>query len=132
VTAAVDLGRAALRSSAFRFLVVGGLSVVVDTGLLYLLHGRLGLWLPPATALAFLAGFGVNFSLNRQWSFNATGAVRAQIGRYLVLVAANLALTIGLVQVLTWLSVPYLVAKVATTAALSAANYVISKRWIFI
>jgi hypothetical protein len=55
-----------LRSSAFRFVVVGGASVVVDAGLLYVLHGLLELGLEAATALAFLAGFVVNFALNRR------------------------------------------------------------------
>ena len=118
--------------SAFRFVLVGGASVVVDAGLLYVLHGRLGMWLPPATAIAFLAGFLVNFALNRQWSFGAAGALRHQLIRYLALVACNLLVTVALVQGLTWLGVPYLVAKVVTTAALSAVNYVISKKWIFI
>lgn len=119
--------------SLFRFVLVGGASVVVDAGLLYILHGRLGMWLPPATAIAFLAGFLVNFGLNRQWSFGSTtGALRPQLIRYLALVAANLLVTVGLVQALTWLGAPYLVAKVATTALLSAVNYVISKKWIFI
>ena len=112
--------------------------MVVDAGLLYILHGRLGMWLAPATAIAFLAGFLVNFALNRQWSFGATGALRHQLIRYLALVACNLlvtvtvTVTVALVQGLTLLGVPYLVAKVVTTAALSAINYVISKKWIFI
>jgi putative flippase GtrA len=118
--------------SAVRFVLVGGASVLVDAGLLYVLHGRLGMWLPPATAIAFLAGFLANFALNRQWSFGATGALRGQLVRYLALVAGNLLLTVALVPGLTGLGVPYLVAKVLTTAALSAVNYVISKRWIFL
>ena len=132
VRSGVELGKTAVRSSAFKFLVVGGASVVVDAGLLYVLHGRLGWWLVPSTALAFLAGFVVNFVGNRQWSFGATGRVHSQFVRYMGLVAINFVVTIALVQGLTWLGMPYLVAKVLTTACLSAVNYVISKKWIFI
>ena len=120
------------QSSAFRFLIVGGLSVVVDAGLLYILHGRLGMWLPPATAISFLAGFVVNFGLNRQWSFSGAGSLRHQLVRYLALVAVNLLCTVAMVQLLTWAGVPYLVAKVFTTACLSTINYFISRKWIFI
>lgn len=137
MTAGVELGRVALRvtrSSGFRFLVVGGTSVVVDSGLLWVLHGVLGLWLSPATALAFLAGFVVNFVLNRQWAFTSSsnGRLRHQFAKYLALVAVNLLITVLMVKVLTALGVMYLVAKIFTTAVLSTANYFISRKYIFV
>jgi putative flippase GtrA len=134
VTAGVDPGGAVLRltrSSGFRFLVVGGASVVVDAGLLYVLHGLLGLWLEPATALSFLAGLVVNFALNRQWSFASTGRMRSQAIRYAVLVVMNLLVTVVLVRALTTLGLMYLIAKVLTTAVLSVVNYFASRKWIF-
>ncbi|MFD1374684.1 GtrA family protein [Actinoplanes sichuanensis] len=120
------------RSSGFRFLLVGGASVVVDAGLLYLLHGLAGLRLEPATALAFLAGFVVNFALNRQWAFSSTGRLRRQLVAYLALVGANLLFTVLLMRALTTLGVMYLVAKVFTTAVLSTVNYFASRKWIFV
>ncbi|MEU8814530.1 GtrA family protein [Actinoplanes sp. NPDC048796] len=129
------LGETALRitrSSGFRFLIVGGTSVVVDAGLLWVLHGLAGMWLEPATAIAFLAGFLVNFLLNRQWAFASTGRLRHQLAKYLALVAVNLLITVLLVKALTTLGVMYLIAKVLTTAALSTINYFISRKWIFI
>jgi putative flippase GtrA len=128
---AVRAGADLVRSSFVRFLVVGGLSLAVDAGLLYLLHGRLGMWLPAATAVSFLAGFVVNFTLNRQWAFSSTGSLGRHFTRYVALVAVNLLVTVVLVQALTALGVPYLVAKVVTTAAVSIVNYVVSKKWIF-
>jgi putative flippase GtrA len=127
-------GRSVLRlfrGSGFRFLIVGGASVVVDAGLLYVLHGLLGLRLEPATALAFLAGFVVNFALNRQWAFASTGRLRRQLAAHVVLVAGNLLVTVLLVRALTLLGVMYLVAKVLITAVLATVNYVVSRRWIF-
>jgi putative flippase GtrA len=118
-------------SSALRFLVVGGLSFVTDAGALYLLHGVLRVWLPAATALAFGCAFVVNFGLNRIWAFRAGGAVARQLRRYLALVLANLLLTVALVPGLAWLGLPYLVAKVCTTAMLTVVNYAVSRRWVF-
>ncbi|MFF5079796.1 GtrA family protein [Actinoplanes sp. NPDC000266] len=135
MTAGTDLGQTALRitrSSGFRFLIVGGTSVVVDAGLLWVLHGVVGMWLEPATALAFLAGFLVNFLLNRQWAFASTGRLHHQLAKYLALVAVNLLITVLLVKFLTSLGLMYLIAKVLTTAALSTINYFISRKWIFI
>jgi putative flippase GtrA len=122
----------AVRGSAGRFLVVGLLSFVADAGLLYLFHGVLGLWLPLATAMAFLGAFVVNFSLNRTWAFRSDGAVGRQFWRYLALVLANLIATVALVSGFTALGLPYLVAKAATTATLVAINYAVSRRWIFL
>lgn len=135
--AGVSLGQSALRvtrSSGFRFLVVGGTSVVVDAGLLWVLHGVLGLWLSPATAAAFLAGFVVNFVLNRQWAFasSSNGRLRHQFAKYMALVAVNLLLTVLAVKALTAIGVMYLVAKVLTTAVLSTVNYFVSRKWIFV
>lgn len=135
MTAGTDVSRSLLRvtrSSGFRFLVVGGTSVTVDAGLLWVLHGLLGMWLEPATALSFLAGFAVNFTLNRQWAFSSTGRLRHQFVKYIALVAANLLVTVVLVKALTAIGMMYLIAKVLTTAILSAVNYVISRKWIFI
>jgi len=49
----------------FYYLVVGGLSVVVDIGLLALLHETLGVPLGVATTVAFCTAVVMNFLLNR-------------------------------------------------------------------
>ncbi|MHC8503383.1 GtrA family protein [Pseudonocardia bannensis] len=105
--------------------------MAIDAGSLFVLHGVLGLWLPLATAMAFLIAFGVNFGLNRIWTFQATGAAGMHLLRYVSLVAANLGMTVVLVQGLTWLGLPYLISKLCTTAVLAVVNYVVSKKWVF-
>jgi putative flippase GtrA len=122
----------AIRGSAGRYFVVGSLSFVTDVTLLFLLHGVIGVWLPLATAMAFLGAFGVNFGLNRVWAFRSDGAVGRQLGRYLVLVAANLVATVVLVSSLTVVGLPYLGAKATSTAALFVINYAVSRKWIFL
>lgn len=126
-----EVARALARHSAVRFLVVGGLSVIADTGALFVLHGVLGIWLPVATALAYAVAFVVNFGLNRTWAFGADGAIGRQLWRYLALVAANLVITVLLVQGLVWAGLGYLVAKVLTALGLAVVNYLVSRRWIF-
>jgi putative flippase GtrA len=118
--------------SAARFLVVGGLSLVVDAGSLIVFHGWLGIWLPLATTMAFGVAFVVNFGLNRLWAFGSDGAVGRQLTRYIYLVLANLGLTVVLVQALTWAGMVYVVAKLVTAVILAILNYLVSRRWIFI
>jgi putative flippase GtrA len=119
------------RSRGVRFLTVGVLSVAVDTGSLYVLHGVLKVWLPVATALAYLVAFVVNFGLNRLWVFADNGQLFGQLWRYLLLVAVNLGATVLLVSGLAATGLPYLVAKLCTAAGLAVVNFFVSRRWIF-
>ena len=119
--------------SAVRFLIVGGLTLAVDESALFLLHGVAGIWLPLATMLAFAVAFGVNFGLNRSWAFSAGGgAAGRQVGRYLMLVAFNLAVTVVAVPAVTALGVLYLISKLIVAGILAVINYFVSRRWIFI
>jgi putative flippase GtrA len=124
------------RHSVVRFVLAGGLSFIADAGCLWALHGLLHLWLPAATALAYGAAFVVNFGLNRRWAFAGQGSGGGRMGRqlrrYLLLVGANLVLTVAGVQGLTWLGLPYLGSKVITAAVLAVLNYVASRYWIFL
>jgi putative flippase GtrA len=120
------------RRSSVRFLIVGGVSLAVDTGLLFLLHGVAGILLPVATALAFSVAFVVNFALNHLWAFESSvGLVGRRMLRYLALVTANLVVTVVSVSVLTTLGLPYLVAKVLCTGLLFIVNYLVSKAWVY-
>jgi putative flippase GtrA len=119
------------RNSLVRFVVVGGLSVVTNTWVLYLLHGRLGMNLTLAAMISFLASFVVNFGLNRYWTFESDGSMLGHLWRYLALVMVNLGLNAVLETGLTWAGIPYLVAQGLTTGVLSMLNYVVSRRWIF-
>ncbi len=123
--------RGLVRHSMARFAVVGAIGFGTDVGLLWLLHGVLGLWLPPATALAYLVAFAVSFVLSREWVFPHAGDARRQIYRYGALVAGILLLTVVGVQALVWLDMPYLVAKVLVSGLVAVVNYVASRWWVF-
>jgi putative flippase GtrA len=114
-----------------KFAVVGGLGFAADIGCLYLLHGVLGMWLPLATTLAYAVAFALSFVLSREWVFPDSGNMRAQVIRYLCLVAGVLVLTVVGVQALVWLAVSYLIAKVLTSGLVGVVNYAASRWWVF-
>jgi putative flippase GtrA len=115
-----------------RFLVSGVASVVVDMGLLYLLHGVLGMWLPAAVFTSTASSFALNFGLNRMWSFgNVTTPAGGQMVRYLLLAGINWVLTVLMVSGLVWLGLFYLVAKAVTVLINSAINYFAYRFWVF-
>jgi putative flippase GtrA len=122
---------AAAGHSMVRFAVVGGIGFGTDVLLLWLLHGIAHLWLWLATALAYLVAFAISFVLSREWVFPEAGRSRRQVYRYCWLVSGVLMLTVLGVQVLAWLGVPYLAAKVATSGVVAIVNYVASRWWVF-
>ena len=72
-----------------RFVVVGGFSLVVDVGTLWIFHGIVGIVLPVATALAFGCAFVVNFFVNRSWTFRRKDSGSSALARYAVLVSST-------------------------------------------
>jgi putative flippase GtrA len=115
-----------------RFLASGVLSVVIDMGLLYALHGVFDVWLPLATFLATALSFTVNFTMNRLWSFGSTEApVGGQMVRYLVLAGLNWVLTVLLVSGLVWVGLFYMLAKLLTVVLNAVVNYFAYRLWVF-
>jgi putative flippase GtrA len=125
------LGRRAYRHSLFRFLVSGGLCAALDAGLLFLLHGVIGVQLSVATLVAVMLAFFANFTLNRFWSFGSRTYVGSQFVRYLVLGAANWAFTVLAVTGLAYLGLYYLLAKMITLVVAAAGNYIAYRLWVF-
>ena len=119
-------------SGLLAYLLVGGLSVAVDAGLLVLLVEAGGVPVGPASALAFAASVVVNFALNRRLA-GGRGAERlgGQALRYGLLLLANLLVTVAVVSGGAALGVPYLLAKAVVVALSTAWNFVLYRRWVF-
>ena len=88
-----------LTTQLVRFVLTGGLSAIVDFGLLLLLmHGLLGwggLDHTPAKALSFVAGTTTAYLINRRWTFRADPS-RRRFAAVVVLYAVTFALQVGL------------------------------------
>lgn len=82
--------RPPLSTQLIRFVITGGLSAIVDFGLLSLGTG-LGLHYALAKALSFIAGTTTAYLINRRWTFQSDGSSKT-----LAAVVALYALTFGL------------------------------------
>ncbi len=96
-------GALPLRTQLVRFVLTGGLSALVDFGLLVLLmHGFLGvpgLGHTAAKAISFVAGTTTAYLINRRWTFRAEPSRRRFVA-VVVLYALTFALQVGLFSVL--------------------------------
>ena len=87
-----------LRDQLVRFVITGGLSAVVDFGLLVILMA-LGLGHTLAKAASFVAGTTTAYLINRRWTFRAAPSNRRFLA-VVVLYALTFALQVGLFSVL--------------------------------
>jgi putative flippase GtrA len=83
-----------LTTQAWRFVVTGGLSAIVDFGL-YVLFLRLGLHVNVAKTLSFIAGTTTAYLINRRWTFQAPPS-RARFIAVCALYAVTYAVQVGI------------------------------------
>ena len=126
-----------LRDQLVRFVITGGLSAVVDFGLLVILMA-LGLGHTPAKAVSFVAGTTTAYLINRRWTFRAAPSTRRFLA-VVVLYALTFALQVGLFSVLfTWLTAQGLsrlpvqvIAFVIAQGVATTVNFVVQRSVIF-
>lgn len=83
-----------LRTQLVRFVLTGGLSAIVDYGLLVVLMA-FGLDHTPAKILSFIAGTTTAYLINRRWTFNSDGS-RRKFAAVMALYALTFALQVGI------------------------------------
>ena len=126
-----------LRTQLVRFVLTGGLSALVDFGLLVLLM-QLGLGHTPAKALSFVAGTTTAYLINRRWTFRAEPS-RRRFAAVVVLYAVTFALQVGLFSLLFGtlsarglsLRVVQLVGFVIAQGVATTVNFVVQRGVIF-
>ena len=131
-----------LRTQLVRFVLTGGLSAVVDFGLLVLLmHGFFGfggLGHTAAKSLSFVAGTTTAYLINRRWTFRAEPS-RRRFAAVVVLYAVTFGLQVGLFSLLfTALSaqdlslrVVQLVGFVVAQGVATTVNFIVQRGVIF-
>lgn len=120
-----------IRHSAIRYLIVGGLSFLVDFGLLVLLHEVFGWLVSAATATAFLSSLVFNFIVQRKFSFDSGHKTHVSMVRYGLLVVANTVASVVIVELLTPTALGYMGGKIISTTAMTVWNYFLYRHWVF-
>ena len=112
------------------FAVISAVSFTLDLSLLIAWHGGLRWPLPVSVALAYLAGAGLAYLLNRSLNFRSHGAVGPQVRVYAVVVTVNyLAWILGIGAGLPAFGVDYRLARIIAGACESVYMYA-AMRWL--
>ncbi|HVY11137.1 MAG TPA: GtrA family protein [Mycobacteriales bacterium] len=123
--------RPTLRESLIRFCITGVCSLGADVGLLYGLHSGANVSLTVATIVGSIAAVLVNYTLNRNWTFQAKASHGSVIGPYLLMVGVNVGSTVGIVRGLTSLGLYYLVSKLVAVGVNTVINFISARYWVF-
>jgi dolichol-phosphate mannosyltransferase len=116
-----------------RFALVGATGILVNEGLLFLLHEGAAAPLVLASAIAIEASILWNFALNDAWTFRGKGANPAWVRftRFHAASALGMVLNVAVVVAGAALlpGVSYLLANLVGIAAGSAANFLLNLHW---
>ncbi|MFF1571805.1 GtrA family protein [Leifsonia sp. NPDC058292] len=117
--------------SGVRYLIAGGLSFLVDFGLLALLHNVLlwPVWL--ASGVSFLLSFAFTYTIQRMFSFGSTAPHGRAVVRYTLLVAFNTVATIVIVSLVNSSVLGWAGGKVVATVVTTVWNYFAYRYWVF-
>ena len=119
-----------MRAEIFRFLAAGGTTFLLELAVLYGLVEFLGVYYLLAAAIAFTIAVAANYVLCLRWVFRGG---RPQNRKMMVLFLGSSVAGLGINQLcmwtmVSWLGFHYLIAKVISTAVVTAWNYVAKRR----
>ena len=113
-----------------KFLVVGGLGTLVNTGILVILYHQLHVALIAASVVATELAIAHNFVWNNFWTFGRRGLSLNRFARFNVVCLGGQCLTVVTLWLLVrYASVHYVVANLVGIASALAWNFTFSAHW---
>lgn len=114
-----------------RFLLGGGIGVVAYYVAFYTLTEILGVWYVVSSVVAFILNNGINFLIQKFWTFENKGtkAIPKQLSLYFVMGICILVANTSLLYVLVeYAHLHYMVAQVILTTLLTIISFFLTKR----
>ena len=123
-----------LRSSVVRFVLGGGITVLCEYVVFYILFVFFKWNLLIANSLSFVVGLGVSFLFNRLWAFRKDTfhlKTHHQLAMYLVLAVTNLLFNNAIVAGLQDLGLDPRFGKIIAIILIAVWNFIIYRKVIF-
>lgn len=116
---------------AFKYVVVGASSAVIELALFQVLSAVLGLALTYSNVIAVVISTTFNFLMSRNVTFKSTSNPVRSLALYLLLFAFNTTFSTVCISFLAAQGIYPLVAKVCTMACIVLWNFVLYKKVVF-
>jgi putative flippase GtrA len=115
-----------------RFLIVGGLSALLNTVIIVALTELLHINYLISYALCFIGVTLVGFTANRSWSFRVGGqSHRREVQRYYLVTTASTVVAMGISRLLVEIGLPYQVAVFLSAGLVAPANFITHRSFSF-
>ncbi|MCX5999164.1 MAG: GtrA family protein [Chloroflexi bacterium] len=115
-----------------KFCIVGGSGVIVNEGLLWLLHDMAGFFLYPSSIIAIEASIWNNFTWHELWTFRdrRQGTAWKRIGKFHVVSAGAMILNMATLALLTEVfDINHLIANIVGIAFAFTCRFFVDTSW---
>ena len=120
------------RHPLVKYLVIGGLSFIIDAGILWFCTSVVGWDLWVGATIGYWVGLLVNFMLNRLLMGRPSSSLVRQTIRYGILLGINFLVTLGFLHLAGDWGLAIIVAKTIIVAASTCWNYLLYRFWVFV